>query len=865
MTTLRDARPDSGLHELGTGSLDAGFDATEPDGGLGDGDSHDAEGSDVSTPDAAATDAGRDPSDFDPATGTLMSSRGIARAERLSDDGEIRAYRLSTTAPLRDGAPVSRELTESVGAPRLRTGHLWLDAVFAMAIGELEESRVESVHDGAFANGGPVACSCFEAGERWPWAWTRDVSYSAHLSLGWLDPARAARTQLFEISDRKSGVALGGPEILQDTGTGGSWPVSSDRVVWALGARATLEALPAAEAATFRARVFLALSTTAERDRRFLLDARDGLYRGESSFLDWREQTYPSWVAEDPRVIAGSKSLSTNVLHFIALSESAKLADELGDAATATRHRGWAAALGTAIRGELRSATGYSAGKGDDFDPSQYPRRDLLGESLLVLSGLVAGPEAAGLVASYPRGPFGPPVVWPESKEVPIYHNRATWPFVTAYGGLAARSVGNDAAFDHALGSLMLASALHLSHVENLELMSGAWYLDDGPRSGPVVSSRRQLWSVAGFLGLVIRGLFGLELSPAGVSISPFVSGKARRELFGSVDSVELRDVPYGEKRLRVRLLFPREAGEGPYSVTAIRVDGAPASSSISNGQLSLRSVIEIQLGPGMAAPSGISTLSPSVTDAELYAPREPRVSSFELGGGRVTLGLDANGEAGVTFEIQRDGATVAMGLSGDSWTDPEVIDPSRVRCYSVRSARGSLRSHSSTPACAWSPSSETIREVFAGSFVANGGVLSSSHGELHYDDWGDPEDTLEAVLTPVRSGRHLVQARYGNGSGAVSTGLTAAVKWVTVFDGLAVLGEGPIVMPQLGTWERFADSTTVSVELTAGRPVRVRITDAENMSYFERSALYGGPGGGPGPFNRANISAIRLLAVGSN
>ena len=46
-----------------------------------------------------------------------------------------------------------------------------------------------------------------------------------------------------------------------------------------------------------------------------------------------------------------------------------------------------------------------------------------------------------------PFGAFGPPVIFPQQQRVPIYHNRAIWPFVTAYGVLAAREADNGAAW----------------------------------------------------------------------------------------------------------------------------------------------------------------------------------------------------------------------------------------------------------------------------------------------------------------------------------------------------------------------------------------------------------------------------------
>ncbi len=117
--------------------------------------------------------------------------------------------------------------------------------------------------------------------------WTRDVSYSIDLGLWRLDPARARASLLFKISPPRAGPAPPGLYVMQDTGSGGSWPISTDRVVWFLGARHLL-----ADRA-FADTVYQALTDTLAQDRHYVFDPRIGLYRGETSFLDWREQIVP--------------------------------------------------------------------------------------------------------------------------------------------------------------------------------------------------------------------------------------------------------------------------------------------------------------------------------------------------------------------------------------------------------------------------------------------------------------------------------------------------------------------------------------------------------------------------------------------
>ena len=92
------------------------------------------------------------------------------------------------------------------GANRLET------AVYDLAVAEMVKNIEE---DGTF-----------RTGEKWSGVWTRDISYSAILSLAHLEP-EVVKTSLMKKVDRKG-------RIIQDTGTGGAWPCSTDREVWAV-------------------------------------------------------------------------------------------------------------------------------------------------------------------------------------------------------------------------------------------------------------------------------------------------------------------------------------------------------------------------------------------------------------------------------------------------------------------------------------------------------------------------------------------------------------------------------------------------------------------------------------------------------
>ena len=188
--------------------------------------------------------------------------------------------RTAQAAAAADGSFVlsSAQGTRTLAAQPLRseTASPLFDALFALAQQELRDDQVDAIRDPAFDHGKPLPCDCYQTGERWPYVWTRDVSYAADLALARLDPQRTRRSLRFKLSAMRGADARPGLFVAQDTGSGGSWPVSSDRVVWFLAARHLLDD------AAFAAETRAALAATLAQDREFAFDPQIGLYRGET-------------------------------------------------------------------------------------------------------------------------------------------------------------------------------------------------------------------------------------------------------------------------------------------------------------------------------------------------------------------------------------------------------------------------------------------------------------------------------------------------------------------------------------------------------------------------------------------------------
>ena len=822
------------------------------------------------------------PADGKGTDGSSVWQDGAATASVTIDDKTscTRTYSLSSTAPLRDANPSNpRTVVELAGQPVVRTGNDMFDALYALAHAEVREDSVDAISNGAFNGGQPIPCpagGCFETGRLWTYVWTRDTAYSAALGLASVDPTRTRNSLEFKTSKRRDGTDR---EIVQDTGTGGSHPVSSDRVVWAMGAWELLKYLDGAERAAFLDLAYDAIVNTAEHDRSVVYDATDGLYRGEQSFLDWREQSYPAWTATDTVQIGMSKALGTNVGHFVLLDVASKLASEKGDAAAGAKYAGWASALKAAMatRFWLSDETLFSTFATTTLDPSATHQFDLLGSAFAVIEGVGSPSQSADVVAHYPHLAKGAPVIFPEQKGTRIYHNRAIWPFATAFWLRAAAKVGNAPALDENVKSLMRGAAMNLSNMENFEVTTGANYLDDGAFSGPVVNSQRQLWSVAGYLSMVQDVVFGLDASQDGIRFLPHMTRAMRSTLFAGVDSISLSHFSYKGKQISVQIhLPPVDSGDGMLDVGAVRLDGKDAGTGfLPATALSDNSLIELDLTAGSASTSGIRLISDAdVADyRNLFGPNNPNITNVGVLGGQLAVSWDPNGEpaSDVTFSVYRDGVRIANALPGSttSYTDPQSSDYiTKTHCYSVEAvfASGNASQHAK-PVCNWGPNSVRVMTFGAQSFTASGGVLSQSHGQWHYDDWGNPSDTLTLTnVVATTSGAHLIQVLAGNGAGDFTTGITCGVKALEVWDGATLVGSGQLVMPHLGTWDDWRDSSLVRVNLQAGKSYTLVIREdghSGNMSDFEHFMLFGATGGTGGRFNKVNIAQLKVLALG--
>jgi hypothetical protein len=648
--------------------------------------------------------------------------------------------------------------------------------------------------------------------------------------------------------------------------------------VWALGANETLKYLPEPDRQVFLNQVYPILCDTIEQDRRLVYDPQDGLYRGEQSFLDWREQTYPGWTKENVLPIAMSKALSVNVANYFMLKTAADYSKVLGRKSVASRYAKWAENLKASINERFfdPDAGLYSTYLlSDGVDNIRVHRYDLLGESLAILFGVADQPKAGSILNNYPVGPHGPSVVWPQERTVPIYHNQCIWPFVTAYWIKAARQANNSEAVDQGIRSLEHLAAFNLSNMENYDFVSGQSEVKGSGLNGPVINSRRQLWSVAGYLSMVQDVVFGLETSWEGIRFRPFITAKLRNETFASNEVIELRNFAYRNTQNQVRIHLPpvNLQAQGVCTIGRVELNAKKiADEFVTPDSLRPSNEWDIYLQlPVTEDPAPLRMVDVSNKRA-LYGPVQPTWDDAYQGGitvqnGHLMLHYRQENAADVVFNIYRDGQICAKGITQTQWSDASSGDfPDKVHFYAVEAVdvQSGNASHLTLPHCFRTDEQEQM--IPANNMQNRGGKLVAGD---HFEDWGKPGDQLLTKSFKVNhSGHYLVRAEFSNGSGPVNTGITCAVKKLEVRDAETekVMDCGYLIMPQSGDWKRWDMSSPVSMDLTAGKEYEICICEDEycrNMSYLKNNERYTAwPGGGSENYNYVNISALHLLQI---
>jgi len=432
---------------------------------------------------------------------TIYQTNAFSVSDTRVVQGKYTATALSSTEIQSDyqslkkvaqGTAKSWKLTKDISAfPQLSTPNLLENAIYNMSVEEMEKAIEKD--------------STLRTGIEWPGVWTRDVSYSIILSMAYMQPKVSQNSLMRKVN------ANG--RIIQDTGTGGAWPASTDRMIWAV---AAWEIYKVTGDKDWLKKVYPVIKNSIEDDIMVDHDPKTGLVKGESSFLDWREQTYPRWM--QPSDIYSSKNLGTNAVHYRALTVAGRMAELMNDKLSGQKYHKIAERIKSSINShfwipEKNYYGQYLYGRNCDI---LSPRSEALGEALTVVFDIADPARQKQVVEHTPVVDYGIPCIYPQIGDIPPYHNNAVWPFVQTYWMWAGAKTGNEKSVVHSIASIYRAAAMFLTNKEN-------FVADNGDFAGTEINSSNMLWSLSGNISIIHKVLFGIRFEENNLKFQPFV------------------------------------------------------------------------------------------------------------------------------------------------------------------------------------------------------------------------------------------------------------------------------------------------------------------------------------------------------
>lgn len=639
--------------------------------------------------------------------------------------------------------------------PRLTTSNTLHAAVFNMGLDEM----VNAVEPD----------TTLRTGKEWAGVWTRDVSYSIILSMAYMQPEAS------KISLMKKVNANG--RIIQDTGSGGAWPVSSDRMIWAVAAYEVYKVTGDKEWLKF---IYPVIRDSFEDDFKVVYNAESGLVRGETSFIDWREQSYPKWMQTAD--IYNSEAMNTSVVHAEGLRILSKIADELGKKKEAKRYAEAAKSLTDAInRVFWMDDKGYYAmytyGRENMI---LNPRAETLGESLAILFN-VASPERAKIISqSNPTTPYGVAIFYPQISDMPSYHNNALWPFVASYWTLACAKAGNEQATLQGFGSVFRPAALFATNKENFNLDNGDIATE--------LNSSNMLWSLSGNIALTCRILFGINYEDNGLSFSPFVPKVM-------ADNRTLSNFTYRDAKLNITV-----KGHGQH-IKSFMLNGKECKPFI---PADIKGVNEIVIEmdceeiPAQAVnnqPNLKAPLTPIawIEDGRLCWNPIEYIGHYEviLNGKRVAKTRQTS------YALTEQGEWQVIGVS-ESGVESFASEPRSNADRFIVEMPGEKTSMKSAEI--------SYQPLIPIAGYNGNGFVETDHSTA----------AISVTVDVPADGEYAFSLRYANGNGPVNTENKCAIRTLTV-DGNKI---GTVVMPHRGVanWDDWGMTNEVKTELKAGK-----------------------------------------------
>lgn len=645
-------------------------------------------------------------------------------------------------------------------------------------------------------------------GKEWAGVWTRDVSYSIILSMAALQPEASMISLMKKVN--KEG------QIIQDTGSGGAWPISTDRMVWAL---AAWEIYKVTGDRKWLETVYPIIKRSFEKDFETVYNP-DGLVQGETSFIDWREQSYPKWMQTAD--IAQSPAMNTNVVHAAGLQILSDMASVLGKKKEAAEYEKRSQELAEKIdKAFWLDDKGYYGmylyGRDHQI---MNPRAETLGESLSILYDVAPAERHATITENNPTTPFGAAIFYPQIADMPSYHNNALWPFVGAYWALANAKARNEEGTLQAIGAIFRPAALFTTNKENFNLDNGDYFTE--------LNSSNMLWCLSGNLALTNQILFGIHFDKDGLRIAPFVPKAlgaertlgnfpyrgARLNISVKGYGSEVKELSLDGKTLDPSAVIPAKMLKNGGDITVVMADNeipALKVNKTSNRKAPLTPIAWLTVSPEGAMPG-----QPSQNLLK-WDPIEYIDHYVVLKNGQPVAETTLT-----SWPATQPAEWQVIGVAQDG-TPSFASEPRSNRETTMWQVPGETAAMTS-PEISYQPTMKV--EGYYGN-----GFVETDHARA----------TVTVPVEVTTPGKYAVSVRYANGNGPVNTENKAAVRTLSVNGKKA----GTVVLPQRGVanWNDWGESNHITVDLPAGMSTVTLefLPEDENMNLATNHALIDG------------------------
>ncbi|MDE5880280.1 MAG: hypothetical protein K2H60_00990, partial [Muribaculaceae bacterium] len=570
----------------------------------------------------------------------------------------------------------------------------------------------------------------------------------------------------------------------------------TDRMIWTL---AAWEIYKVTGEKSWLEKVYPIVVRSLAKDKATVM-SENGLVKGETSFIDWREQSYPRWMQTAD--ISQSEAMGTNVLYAAALDAASEMASVLGKKKEAAEYKKEASDLAQAIDKTFwmddKGYYGmYTYGRDNKI---LNPRAETLGEALAILYDIAPKDKQKSISENNPTTKFGPAIFYPQISDMPNYHNNALWPFVASYWTLAQAKSGNEQGVLEGIGSVVRPAALFATNKENFNLDNGDIFTE--------LNSSNMLWSLSGNLALTNQILFGIHFEKDGLRIEPFVP-----EAFAGTRTIS--NFPYRGARLNITV---NGYGDRVQSLTVNGKSLYPEKGKVIPAKLLTGDVdIYVQMDNKPIAPMKVNHVANS------KAPWTPSAWLTTADGTPAEAAPALNLlqwnplEYIAEYIVLRDGEEVGRTRQ-TTWptvTEGEwqVIGVASDGTQSFASEPRSNRLRKSFE-MGDEKSAMTSAEV---SYKPTGAISGwNGNGFAETDKTTPAATVIDMETAQLPEGTYTIAFRYANGNGPVNTENKAAIRSLYV-DGVDV---GTIVMPQRGVanWDDWGESNTVRVNLTPGK-----------------------------------------------